>query len=72
MDQCNTELEHCQKQFDLLFEKLDKLDSAIRGNGKPGISVRLDRLEQATKIYTRIIWVLLGASLTAAVQFLLR
>jgi len=72
MEQCNIEQEHCQKQFDLLFDKLDKLDSAIRGNGKPGITVRLDRLEQSTKIYTRIIWVLLGAALTALIQYLLR
>jgi uncharacterized protein YgbK (DUF1537 family) len=71
MEACS-ELEHCKKQFDLLFEKLDKLDSSIRGNGKPGITVRLDRLEQAAKVHTRLIWVLLGAALTALVQYLVR
>ncbi len=71
METCN-ELEHCQKQFDLLFDKLDRLDSAIRGNGKPGITVRLDRLEQSAKIHARLIWVLLGAALTALIQYLLR
>ncbi|MCK4982263.1 MAG: hypothetical protein KAS17_05020 [Victivallaceae bacterium] len=71
MEPCN-ELEHCKKQFDLLFEKLDKLDLAIRGNGKPGITVRLDRLEQAGKVHTRLIWVLLGAALAALIQYLLR
>jgi hypothetical protein len=71
MEACN-ELEHCQKQFDLLFEKLDKLDSAIRGNGKLGITVRLDRLEQAAKIHSRLIWVLFGAAIAAIIQYMLR
>ncbi len=37
----------CKGQFDSIHVKLDKLDEAIRGNGKPGIQLRLDRLESA-------------------------
>jgi hypothetical protein len=35
----------CKGEFAELHAKLDKLDEAIRGNGKPGIQLRLDRLE---------------------------
>ena len=64
---CNHEQQqHCNQQFDVLFEKLDRIDVAIRGNGKPGITVRLDRLEQNAKRQSRMIWILFGAIATAA------
>ena len=34
----------CKGEFASIHGKLDKLDEAIRGNGKPGIQRRLDRL----------------------------
>ncbi len=36
----------CKGEFGELHAKLDRMDEAIRGNGKPGIQLRLDRLEQ--------------------------
>ena len=36
----------CKDEFGSVHTKLDKLDEAIRGNGKVGITTRLDRLEQ--------------------------
>jgi hypothetical protein len=61
--------EHCQKQFESLHEKLDRLDEAIRGtpgNGsRPGILVRLDRLEQDAKRQSKLIWLIIGAVVTA-------
>jgi hypothetical protein len=60
----------CQKQFDSLHEKLDRLDEAIRGtpgNGtRPGILVRLDRLEQDAKRQSKLIWLIIGAVVTAS------
>jgi hypothetical protein len=47
--------------------KLDKLDEALRGNGKPGVQLRLDRLETAERRRSRLIWLVLGAALTVAV-----
>lgn len=38
--------EYCREQFTHVIRKIDRLDVAVRGNGKPGINVRLDRLEQ--------------------------
>ena len=65
MDECNEHFE-CHKRFDLLFEKLDKLDASIRGNGKPGILLRLDRLEQDAKRQSKLIWLIVGAGITVA------
>jgi len=72
-EHCDNE-KHCQQQFDILFEKLDRIDVAIRGNGKPGIIVRLDRLEQSAKSQAKIIWLLVGAvaaGLTTAIATIL-
>lgn len=54
-----------QRQFEAIHEKLDRLDEAIRGNGKPGILIRLDRLEQDARRQNRLIWLIVGAVVTA-------
>jgi len=72
-EHCDNE-KHCQQQFDILFEKLDRIDVAIRGNGKPGILIRLDRLEQSAKSQAKLIWLLVGAvaaGLTTAIATIL-
>ena len=35
----------CKEEFERLNGKLDKLDAAMRGNGKPGIVSRVEQLE---------------------------
>jgi len=50
----------CKDEFAGLHKKLDTLDEAIRGNGKPGIQLRLDRLEQEKLTRSKIVWFLLG------------
>jgi len=65
-----TQFEHGKEQFESLHEKLDRLDEAIRGtpgNGsRPGILVRLDRLEQDAKRQSKLIWLIIGAVVTAS------
>jgi hypothetical protein len=56
----------CKAEFTELHAKLDKLDEAIRGNGKPGIQLRLDRLENAESKRSRLLWLLIGALATLA------
>jgi hypothetical protein len=56
----------CEREFAELHRKLDRLDEAIRGNGHPGINVRLDRLEQDAKRQAKLIWLIVGAGITAA------
>ena len=57
-----------EKHFEVIHAKLDRLDEAIRGNGKPGIMIRLDRLEQDAKRQARLVWLIVGATVVAAVS----
>jgi hypothetical protein len=56
----------CKDEFASINVKLDKLDEAIRGNGKPGIQMRLDRLESAEATRSRLLWVIAGSTVTLA------
>jgi len=60
-----SQFEQCQSQFESIHRKLDRLDEAVRGNGKPGIQLRLDRLEQDAKRQSKLIWLIIGAVITA-------
>lgn len=53
-----------------IHEKLDRLDEAIRGNGKPGINTRLDRLEASERTRSRLLWIIAGAVVSLAVSAL--
>lgn len=59
-----------EHRLDTIDSKLDRLDEAIRGNpgngSKPSILVRLDRLEQDAKRQSRLIWLIIGAVVTAS------
>jgi hypothetical protein len=52
--------EHCERVTGVINGKLDKLDEAIRGNGKPGLIVRMDRIERGIGLMMRLGWLLLG------------
>ncbi|MFB3894446.1 MAG: hypothetical protein ACE15C_20790 [Phycisphaerae bacterium] len=56
----------CKGEFASIHVKLDKLDEAIRGNGKPGIQLRLDRLEAAEATRSRLMWIIAGSTVTLA------
>jgi len=56
----------CKGEFASVHIKLDRMDEAIRGNGKPGINTRLDRLEQDAKHQARLIWLVVGSAVTLA------
>jgi len=53
------------KRYGDIFRGLDRLDAAIRGNGQPGINVRLDRLERDARRHSRILWLIAGAATAA-------
>ena len=68
MSGCGEQFEQfCKPQFEAVHVKLDKLDEAIRGNGKPGILVRLDRLESAEMTRSRLLWIIAGSTVTLVV-----
>ena len=56
----------CKGEFAAIHVKLDRMDEAIRGNGKPGLNTRLDRLEQDAKRQARLVWLIVGAAVTLA------
>lgn len=58
----------CKKEFRSLGEKIDNLDTAIRGDvdGKAGLITRVDRLEQLTKALCGAMWIV-AASFIAGV-----
>ena len=64
MTECN-QFEQCQGHFESIHNKLDRLDEAVRGNGRPGIQLRLDRLEQDAKRQAKLTWLIIGAVITA-------
>ena len=57
----------CKCEFASMHAKLDRLDEAIRGNGKPGIQLRLDRLEAAEATRSRLLWIIAAAVVSLAV-----
>lgn len=64
--------EVCRSEFGKIHTKLDTLDEAIRGNGKPGIQTRLDRLEHAEVVRGRLLWLIAGSAVTLAMSALWR
>jgi hypothetical protein len=57
----------CRDEFAEVHRKLDALDESIRGNGRPGIQLRLSRLEAAEATRSRLLWIIAGSTLTLAV-----
>ena len=69
MSGCGDQFEQvCKPEFAEIQAKLDRLDEAIRGNGKPGVQRRLDRLEDGEASRSRMIWLIAGAAATLAVS----
>ena len=62
----------CKGEFAAIHTKLDRMDEAIRGNGRAGIQVRLDRLEAAEATRSRLLWIIAGAAVALAVSALWR
>jgi len=56
----------CKNHFESIQAKLDRLDEAVRGNGKPGIQLRLSRLEGAEATRSRLLWLIAVSTVTLA------
>jgi len=57
----------CHREFAAIHAKLDRLDEAIRGNGRLGILLRLDRLESAEAVRSKLLWIITASVLSLAV-----
>jgi len=58
--------DRCKSEFSAIHAKLDRLDEAIRGNSKPGIQLRLDRLEAVEAVRSRVLWIIAAGTVTLA------
>jgi hypothetical protein len=68
MSECEGQYERvCKGEFAAIHAKLDRLDEAIRGNCKPGIQLRLDRLEAAEAVRSKLLWIIAGSVVSLAV-----
>lgn len=56
-----------EKKLDYLCERVESLDDAIRGNGRIGLLMRVDRLEIVEKNRSRLLWVIAVSVLTLVV-----
>lgn len=64
---CNDQYDRvCKGEFASIHIKLDRMDEAIRGNGKPGIQLRLDSLEAAEAVRSKLPWIIAGSTVTLA------
>jgi len=62
MTDCSEQYDNtCKGEFTELHRKLDRIDEALRGNGRPGLQTRLDRVEQDRLSRSRVFWLALGA-----------
>ena len=68
MSDCPT----CRSEWATIHRKIDQLDEAIRGNGKPGLQLRLDRLEQIEAGRKRLTWIVVGAFVSAGASALMQ
>ena len=61
MTDCSEQYESiCNGEFAEIHRKLDRIDEALRGNGRPGLQMRLDRLEQDRLSRSKVFWLALG------------
>src|SRR5439155_19831012 len=49
---------------------LSKLDTAVHGNGRPGMLTRVDRVERITGGLTKAVWLLAAALVSVAVKII--
>lgn len=58
--------EHIQQQLEYIKEQLDSIVAGLNGDtsdaNKPGLFLRVDRLEQSKKAHNRILWTIISGT----------
>ena len=62
----------CRDHFNAIHEKLEEIDTAIRGNGKVGLVTRVDRLEQTERVRGRVMWTVVVACIGTLVTVVVK
>ncbi len=56
------------EQIDQITKSCEKIEECLLGNGKPGLVVRTDRLEQKDVFKTKLFWVFATAVIVVLVK----
>ena len=48
----------CKREFQDIKKSLGLIDKSLRGNGTVGMVVRIDRLERAEAIRSKLLWII--------------
>jgi len=64
----NVKQARVEERLTVMDEKLDKLIHAVEGNGKPGLLIRVDRVEQRWKLVAWVLGVVGAAVLVQLVE----
>ncbi len=63
-----------EKEIAYIKAKLDMLCAAVLGDPtnpeKPGLILRIDRIEQKSKMQSKILWILGGGVITALIRII--
>lgn len=60
-DDDSTILARLDERTESMCERIEKMDHTLHGNGKEGLVVRVDRLEQGEARRTKLFWILVTA-----------
>ena len=65
--------DYCRGQFGRVLAGLERIDTTLRGDmadnvARPGVLLRLDRLEGSYRFMARCLWILMGAAGTEIVS----
>ena len=66
----NKEMDRIDSQFADVKSAIGRLDDAIRGNGKLGVLMRVDRLERSRAMHNKALWLVLVGSVGAAASWI--
>lgn len=56
------------EQIEQITQSCEKIEECLLGNGKPGLVVRTDRLEQKDKFKGKLFWVVAVAMVTVLIK----
>ena len=63
------DMDRIDAQLVEIKDAVGHIDEAIRGNGKPGLVLRVDRLERSRALHNKALWTAMVVSVGVAVRW---
>jgi len=64
--------DECHREFKQTREAIQRIDEAIRGNGKPGLVTRMTLVEDTISSMKKLMWLVIGTAITTVGGLLLK